>query len=253
MVAVHESTRGAQTQEYFYRARSSIWAESDEDWDGTHPSWKAVGLPPIRIAKSAYEESGLPREAVLELCDSAFWQLLSAPMSCREHFYALSYASGRTATAQSQMAISPGEYVIVEADRGEDLAMVTGEASQEMEHPVDSDSKGSLECVNGQMAVQDGVPCLQKGFARVLRLASSQDIATLETRRNQEAQALEICIALARERGYPMSITRSELQWDERKITFYFRSARRIDFKELVCDLFRLFKIRIWMSMENKN
>jgi len=34
---------------------------------------------------------------------------------------------------------------------------------------------------------------------------------------------------------------------DRRKLTFYFVADRRIDFRELVRDLFKLYKTRIWM------
>lgn len=34
---------------------------------------------------------------------------------------------------------------------------------------------------------------------------------------------------------------------DRRKLTFYFVAERRVDFRELVRDLFRIYKTRIWM------
>lgn len=35
---------------------------------------------------------------------------------------------------------------------------------------------------------------------------------------------------------------------DRRKLTFYFVAEKRIDFRELVRELFRLYKTRIWMA-----
>ena len=35
---------------------------------------------------------------------------------------------------------------------------------------------------------------------------------------------------------------------DRRKLTFYFIAEKRIDFRELVRELFRLYKTRIWMA-----
>ncbi|KDN39652.1 hypothetical protein RSAG8_08680, partial [Rhizoctonia solani AG-8 WAC10335] len=46
----------------------------------------------------------------------------------------------------------------------------------------------------------------------------------------------------------PMEVIDAEYQWDRRKLTFYYVAERRIDFRELVRELFRLYKTRIWMS-----
>lgn len=40
---------------------------------------------------------------------------------------------------------------------------------------------------------------------------------------------------------------------DRNKLTFYFSADRRIDFRELVRDLFRIYKTRIWMCAVDKN
>ncbi len=40
---------------------------------------------------------------------------------------------------------------------------------------------------------------------------------------------------------------------DRNKLTFYFAAERRIDFRELVRDLFRIYKTRIWMCAVDKN
>ncbi|KAI9312258.1 PSP1 C-terminal conserved region-domain-containing protein [Dichotomocladium elegans] len=48
-----------------------------------------------------------------------------------------------------------------------------------------------------------------------------------------------------------MDIVDAEYQWDRRKLTFYFVAERRVDFRELVRDLFRIYKTRIWMCSVN--
>jgi cell fate regulator YaaT (PSP1 superfamily) len=62
-----------------------------------------------------------------------------------------------------------------------------------------------------------------------------------------------------------MEVIDAEYQWDRRKLTFYFIAEKRIDFRELVRELFRyvveymvcgfrlslrsrLYKTRIWMA-----
>lgn len=39
---------------------------------------------------------------------------------------------------------------------------------------------------------------------------------------------------------------------DRRKLTFYFVSDRRIDFRDLVRELFKIYKTRIWMCAVNR-
>lgn len=45
-----------------------------------------------------------------------------------------------------------------------------------------------------------------------------------------------------------MSIIDAEYQFDRHKLTFYFEADKRIDFRELVSELFSQYKTRIWMQ-----
>jgi cell fate regulator YaaT (PSP1 superfamily) len=46
----------------------------------------------------------------------------------------------------------------------------------------------------------------------------------------------------------PMNVIDAEYQFDRHKLTFYFEADRRIDFRELVRDLFAIYKTRIWLQ-----
>ena len=48
-----------------------------------------------------------------------------------------------------------------------------------------------------------------------------------------------------------MEITDAEWQWDRRKLTFFYLADQRVDFRELVRELFRLYKTRIWMYVSS--
>ena len=41
-------------------------------------------------------------------------------------------------------------------------------------------------------------------------------------------------------------------QFDRHKLTFFFEADGRIDFRELVRDLFSIYKTRIWMQQVDK-
>lgn len=45
-----------------------------------------------------------------------------------------------------------------------------------------------------------------------------------------------------------MAILDAEYQFDRHKLTFFFEAERRIDFRELVSELFSQYKTRIWMQ-----
>jgi len=63
-----------------------------------------------------------------------------------------------------------------------------------------------------------------------------------------ELKALQLCQNKVRQKKLPMEVVDAEYQWDRRKLTFYFVAEKRIDFRELVRELFRLYKTRIWMA-----
>lgn len=48
--------------------------------------------------------------------------------------------------------------------------------------------------------------------------------------------------------GLPLEIIDAEFQFDRHKLTVFYYAHRRIDFRELVRDLFGRFKARIWMQ-----
>jgi len=50
---------------------------------------------------------------------------------------------------------------------------------------------------------------------------------------------------------YSNLLSTLDLPRDRRKLTFYFISDSRIDFRELVRDLFKMYKTRIWMCAVN--
>lgn len=64
---------------------------------------------------------------------------------------------------------------------------------------------------------------------------------------------LKICRAKVKQRNLPMHIVDAEYQFDRHKLTFFFEAEGRIDFRELVRDLFSIYKTRIWMQQLDKN
>jgi cell fate regulator YaaT (PSP1 superfamily) len=79
----------------------------------------------------------------------------------------------------------------------------------------------------------------------VLRLASAEEIARLEEVRGEDTRALELFREEVARSGLPMRCVDAERQFDGNRITFYFMAEGRVDFRELVRDLARVFRTRI--------
>ncbi len=135
--------------------------------------------------------------------------------------------------------IKIGSYVKVEADRGEDLGIVLSRI------PIEKFNPGArLNTPNMD------VPDLQ--LKRITSLASESDIALLGLKEEEEAELLKICRNKTLQRGLPMNVVDAEYQFDRHKLTFFFEASCRVDFRELVRDLFSIYKTRIWMQQIDK-
>ncbi|TAL18669.1 hypothetical protein EPN96_00745 [bacterium] len=82
---------------------------------------------------------------------------------------------------------------------------------------------------------------------KVLRLAGPEEIAREEENVRIEKDAFRHCQTLIREKELPMKLLTVESLFDRSKMIFYFASEGRVDFRELVRDLARLFHTRIEM------
>ncbi|KAJ7227659.1 PSP1 C-terminal conserved region-domain-containing protein [Mycena rebaudengoi] len=69
--------------------------------------------------------------------------------------------------------------------------------------------------------------------------AGAGEAALLVAKMQDEMKALALCQTKVRAKKLPMEVVDAEYQWDRRKLTFYFVAEKRIDFRELVRELFR--------------
>lgn len=124
------------------------------------------------------------------------------------------------------------EYVIVEADRGQDLGWVR--------RAVDA---GSHSCEGGCDHAHHGpvVPPPK----RVLRRAAPADVERRLTLDAEEPEVRRRTRELVSRHGLRMKVSEAEWQWDRNKLTVYFTADKRVDFRALVKDMARTFKTRI--------
>jgi hypothetical protein len=129
--------------------------------------------------------------------------------------------------------IKIGTYVKVEADRGEDLGIVFGVVPIEKFRPKQSSGEDEAS-----------QPGNISSLKRIMRVATNDEISLLEVKNDDEEELLKICRTKAHQRGLPMTVVDAEYQFDRHKLTFFFEAEGRIDFRELVRDLFSMFKTR---------
>lgn len=115
-----------------------------------------------------------------------------------------------------------GDNVVVESDKGEDMARV---------------------CIAPRIiSVPD-----EQVMKGILRIANEEDLKAKEQNLKDEPKAFDVCKKLASDAGLDMKLLSAEYCLDRSKITFYFTSEGRVDFRQLVRDLARVFRTRIEM------
>jgi cell fate regulator YaaT (PSP1 superfamily) len=88
--------------------------------------------------------------------------------------------------------------------------------------------------------------CGSRGdLKKILRKATEEDKKRCEDSARKEKEAREICRKKINDRELPMKLVSARYSPNGSKITFYFTSERRVDFRELVKDLAYIFKRRI--------
>lgn len=121
----------------------------------------------------------------------------------------------------SDLNIKEGDYIIVEHDRGLDFGQIvcSKEASE------DKESKEQPK--------------------KIIRIANAADLKQIEENRKKAKEAFCTCNKKISEHKLEMKLVQAEYSFDRSKIIFYFTSAGRVDFRNLVKDLAKIFKARI--------
>jgi cell fate regulator YaaT (PSP1 superfamily) len=119
------------------------------------------------------------------------------------------------------LPLREGDYVIVQAERGEDLGRV----------------HHSSEWVKAAIGPD--------GLKAVLRPARPEDLTRLDQNRAREERAFVQCRDRIKQRDLEMKLVDCEFQLDGNRVTFFFTAEKRVDFRELVKDLASIFRTRI--------
>ncbi|KAI8074551.1 PSP1 C-terminal conserved region-domain-containing protein [Gongronella butleri] len=173
--------------------------------------------------------------------------------------------------AHASVVVKVNDWVMVEGDRGHDLGRVIADhvnpiqhhlqqqqqqqqqqtspnaSQQKQQQPTSSSSSSSLSSSSDQQDVEQVRQQLR--VKRLFRVARPEELALLASKEQDEIKALATCQYKVQQRKLSIRVVNAEYQWDRRKLTFYFLADRRVDFRELVRELFKLYKTRIWMQV----
>jgi len=117
-----------------------------------------------------------------------------------------------------------GDRVLVSVERGSDLATVAAPPRR-----VPSSD------------VHENLP-------RIIKKADQRELGREEASLKRGREAQQVCLHRIRERGLPMKLIKAEPSFDGSKITFFFFSESRVDFRDLVRDLAQTLHTRIEMK-----
>lgn len=82
---------------------------------------------------------------------------------------------------------------------------------------------------------------------KIIRKASDEDKKKFRWLEEKEKRSFDFCLRKIKERKLPMKLVRVRYFFNEKKGIFYYTADGRIDFRQLVKDLAKEFKMRIEM------
>ncbi|TPP45155.1 PSP1 C-terminal conserved region family protein [Leishmania donovani] len=146
----------------------------------------------------------------------------------------------RRVTAVSSTALKRGVCVLFEEDRGIDMGRVV------QCDVLDGDGAASTLAT---MASATSPLSRKDRPAPVLRPATAEEEYRWLYADVKEAEAtLEPCREAAARLGLPVKVVAAVYQFNKAKLTFYYESPTRVDFRPLLPSLFSRFHCRIWMA-----
>lgn len=117
--------------------------------------------------------------------------------------------------------VQAGDHVVVETERGSDIAVVVIAPHQIAAATLEGDLKP------------------------IVRVATKRDLEIAESLRGRQGEALRVFAAKIRDHKLPMKPIKAEYNHDGTRLTLYFSANGRVDFRQLVRDLASWFRCRI--------
>ena len=112
---------------------------------------------------------------------------------------------------------------------------------------VESELGGELALVKNTSSKICGPDKSAKDVAKIVGVATEEDVKKFAWLEKKEQRAFQFCLQRIKARNLPMKLVRVRYFFNEKKGIFYYTADGRIDFRLLVKDLAKEFKMRIEM------
>lgn len=70
----------------------------------------------------------------------------------------------------------------------------------------------------------------------------------MRMQRREESCIVRMCNQKAKQHNMDITIVDAEFQYDRKKLTIYYYSNKRVDFRNFVKELYSIYYARIWME-----
>lgn len=145
--------------------------------------------------------------------------------------------------SEDDSVVDIGDYVCVTGDRGVDMGKVVNRKP----------------CINHTIpSAHSRIVVSQQPMPIVLNKASQIDVSllrdqvlaqrTTDSQRREEKCIVRLCSQKAKQLGLDIVIVDAEFQYDRKKLTIFYYSNYRIDFRSFVKELYSIYYARIWME-----
>ncbi len=145
--------------------------------------------------------------------------------------------------SEDDSVVDIGDYVCVTGDRGVDMGKVVNRKP----------------CINHTIpSAHSCIVVSQQPMPIVLNKASQIDVSllrdqvsaksTTDSQRREEKCIVRLCSQKAKQLGLDIVIVDAEFQYDRKKLTIFYYSNYRIDFRSFVKELYSIYYARIWME-----
>jgi len=153
-------------------------------------------------------------------------------------YFKVSFRGNRRETYLNpqKLKFGAGDYVIVEAELGEDIGVIS---------PVCGHGAGC----NRSPSTEPKYNNRKNGetIRKLIRAANEDEIGQFHNNRRDEPDAFQKGLDLIKKNNLKMKLVDVEYQLDRKKVTFFYTADERVDFRQLVKDLAYAFRTRIEM------
>lgn len=166
--------------------------------------------------------------------------------------------------ANTNLNLQKDDLVIVDGDRGKDMVMILDPAvsltmgilfnflkkQEHLKSLTITDNAGKNTVKGDKNSADDNEFVVSLPTKQVLRLGVPKEVYRLSAKIQEEKNAFFTCFNKIQELGLGsvIELINVEYQSDYKKLIFYyFANFKRIDFRVLIKELFKVYKTRIWL------